>query len=264
MPAGFGDRFRWVVVVLRRHCAWLALVSLVYNLIATVVHLADNPLSRLVPFPGGSAPFPRVLAYHAMQWLITATAMPILAFTFAFLIVVLVRAEAGQPVLPGDAIRLASRRFLPLAGWLMLGVAVLTLPFSVRITVVSIVLFWCLFTVFGSTLLGVAVIERRGLSRCLALIQGRFWSTAGRMSVIFLFGACYWLLAVFGLGLLGDTSASWWVIREIIAVILFSPMHAVVAVVGFVGYLELRSRADGAVTAEALTAEVGETQRRLH
>jgi hypothetical protein len=172
---------------------------------------------------------------------------------------VVVAQAADEPAPVRAALCFARGRARGLLGWGL--AAQLLLGTFVALAVVVSAWFWIpvayLAVVFSAGLVGVVVVERRGLGRCVVLVHRRLLATTGRMLVLFL----VLFVVVVLVGLLGGV-----VIRSLpyefapvvfmVELMLFVLLGVVTAPGAVVSYAELRAREDPDVRTPDLVAEL--------
>jgi hypothetical protein len=125
---------------------------------------------------------------HATFYLLEALILVVVgAFIWGAAVLIAIRDAAGQPVTVTEALRFATSRALPLMGrWLLAGLLIVL--GAILCVIPGLYLAIVYYATHGkssrpASLLGVVVIERRGLMRCFDLISGRFWRTTGRLLI---------------------------------------------------------------------------------
>lgn len=155
---------------------------------------------------------------------------------------------AGRPTSAEQALHFAIRRAPALIGWefvagllMLCGLAMLFAPGLY------------LAVVFGAALVGVVVVERGTLVRCLQLVNARLWPTVGRMALVGVAVGIYGFLADFAVGALsspGTFNAA--MLQALISV----PLGVAAVGVLLVTYGELRFHADTRVVTATLADEL--------
>lgn len=161
---------------------------------------------------------------------------------------VAVRDAVGRPAKAGEALSFAAGRALPLFGWGLLAALLLVVGF---LLIVLPGLY--LAIVFGAALTGVVVIERQGIGRTFALVNRRFWPTAGRLVVVGLIALVYNLVVEFTIGALAGPGTF---VGTLLAAVLTLPVSLISVGVAIVTYAELRHHENPAVGSQALAAQM--------
>jgi hypothetical protein len=278
VPADLGGWFARVFGVLRRSFARVLLLQGVVLLAAGVIELVtvqslinnlassasaleaagalgqtDDP-SRLSPAIVGA--FASLFSpVTVIAWL---AFMIIAVFAQAASWYVVVGDAAGERTSVGNALRLSARRVLPLLGWGLIANLLAAVGF-----VLLLVPGLYLMIVFGSTLVGVVVVERRGIGRCFALLKGRFWATTGRLLLAGVIVGGYSVVVslvvtplVVGLASNGLDLTSGLVMAMLVNLVLSIPLGAVMVAVVVVTYAELRGHERRGVSTSTLAAEL--------
>jgi len=142
----------------------------------------------------------------------------------------------------------AAGRALPLLGWGLLAALMVAAGF--------VLLFLpglYLLVVFGAALAGVVVIERQGIGRTFALVNRRFWPTAGRLLLALLAAVVYDGIAGFVAGALSTPGT---VVHMLLTAVLTLPVTLASVGVAVVTYAELRHHENPSVTSGTLAAEM--------
>ncbi|WP_028934586.1 hypothetical protein [Pseudonocardia spinosispora] len=246
----FGQWCRRVLNSSRRGLARLLLVQLIAQALASGCTAVVKPLRAASLDPSWTGPSTRVLDAASSVLYMAITSCAVVAS-----VVLMIRVAAGQPSGVRLLVRIMIRRTLPLTFWL--GVAGSGYLLLVWLTAIggsdplylAVGVFLYLYVVFGASLVGVIVVERRfwPLGRCFALIRHRFWATTGRLLLAHLAFMLYWAvtsyLPVDRLGpLLGGLT--------------LIPINIVGTAVVLVSYAELRARSDPTTTTRTLDAEL--------
>ncbi|HEX4246769.1 MAG TPA: hypothetical protein VH008_02810 [Pseudonocardia sp.] len=180
------------------------------------------------------------------------------------------RRAVDQPTSTGAALGFAVPRILPFIGWTLLGGLMLVLVTAVPVlpgillhigplVAVGALAATALGVLVGvtvfSSLFGVVLLDRAGISRCRELIRGRFVATCGRMLVAALIYLGYSIAAglivsgvaaVIGAGL----------VTAILQAVVMIPALVFQVAVNLVTYAELRNREKRAVSTRTLAAEL--------
>lgn len=162
----------------------------------------------------------------------------------------IIKNAAGRPTGIGESFRFGLRRLLPLFGWTLFGICLVStayLFFVVPGIYLSVVLF--------SSLACVVVVERANvIGRAFDLIKYRFWATAGRMLMLGLLVAAEIALPLFLTTSPGDGPPI--VLNEILASLLAVPIAAAGIAFTVVTYAELRGHEQPGTTAGLLADEL--------
>jgi len=262
VPADFGGWFERVIGVFRR--SWrtllifqvvLAVLSAIYSALAASFSRNLTALSgALGPgFDPNAGPPPDLVAAVATAGMITLIGWGVLCLVVAFLapasVFVVIRDAEGQPAPLGEALGFGASRMPAMIGWGLLA-WILTSIGYVLLFIPGIYL----SIVFGAALAGVVAVERTGIGRCFALVNPRFWPTAGRLVVYFLITLVYLVVAHLIASAIGGDPLS--TTTGIVQAILLIPLGITSAGVAVVTYAELRFRENGVVTTPALAAEL--------
>jgi hypothetical protein len=186
----------------------------------------------------------------------------------------MVRRVNGQPSTLGQALRFARPRVLRLAGWFALAEVVMTLALGVPMglglllgpgwlaalgALVGFLLLAGVLAVAVSSLVGVVVIERRGLRRAIGLVKGSFWASCGRLAVAGLVAAGYGA-AISPISNLATPSMEsvtvGTVLSAVVQGVLIVPPLMFVAALCLVSYAELRFQENHGVGTPTLAAEL--------
>jgi hypothetical protein len=168
------------------------------------------------------------------------------AFVWSAAVFVAVQDAAGRPAGPLQGLRFAARRAVPLMGWWLLAMLLVAIG-----TIMLVVPGLVLTVLFYGSLLGVVVVERRGIGRSIELSMGRFWPTAGRLVVA---GLVWQLVAVAADRIGGGFTDG--VVGALAQAGLMLVVAQLLTGVAVVTYAELRSH-DGGCTTSTLAEELG-------
>jgi len=270
VPQDFGGWFQRVVAVVRRSFPQLALLQLIYALVAAAFNYVLATIA-----PGFAATADLGASYPIGQtdtgpflWTFgvgIAVSFVVSTFVFAASTLLAIRDAGGTRTTAVDGLRLTVGRVLPLVGWLALtfvvaacagyvvgvgrGVSELLGLVLAVLLVVGIV--YASVAIFGS-LLGVVVVERGGIGRCFALIRRRFWATTGRTVIFGLIATAYSLIVSFIAISIGGGPF----VTTILQLALIIPMGVAAVAVTVVTYAELRFRENPTTTTHSLAAEL--------
>jgi hypothetical protein len=295
IPADFSGWFSRIFEVARRNFPQLAVLAIIPAAISLAQQLvimsqlpSQSELQRMISQQGAS---PNPLALFEMvigNMLPVVIAFMILsaiaaAWVQAASMSLAIRGSNGQHMTVGAALRFAMYRVPAVIVWsIVAGFAVmigfvLTGPgapvghaaLAALGVLLAIALAVYLAVTFTGSLLGVIVVERRGITRCFALIKNRWWATFGRLASIGVLAAGYVLvLTVVASILSGVTSSpdaltgassnlsSGTVIVAVIEAALMIPIMVILMAVFTVTYAELRFHENNAVTTTSLAAEL--------
>jgi hypothetical protein len=278
VPVDLGGWFKRVFGVLRRSFGRVLLLQGVVLLAAGVIELVtvQNVISNLAgsvsalgeagALEGTGDPSqlsPAIVgAFASLFSPVTVIAwlafMVIAVFAQAASWYVVVGDAAGERTSISAALRLSARRVLPLLGWGLLANLIAAAGF-VLLVVPGIYL----MIVFGSTLVGVVVVERRGIGRCFALLKGRFWATTGRLLLAGVILGGYSVIVsivvtpvVVGLASNGIDLTTGIVMAMLVNLVLSIPASVAMVAVVVVTYAELRGHERPGVSTPTLAAEL--------
>ncbi|MDT7611983.1 MAG: hypothetical protein QOG96_6486 [Pseudonocardiales bacterium] len=278
VPVDLGGWFKRVFGVLRRSFGRVLLLQGVVLLAAGVIELVtvQNVISNLAGSVSAlgeagaldqtgdpSQLSPAIVgAFASLFSPVTVIAwlafMVIAVFAQAASWYVVVGDAAGERTSISAALRLSARRVLPLLGWGLLANLIAAAGF-VLLVVPGIYL----MIVFGSTLVGVVVVERRGIGRCFALLKGRFWATTGRLLLAGVILGGYSVIVsivvtpvVVGLASNGIDLTTGIVMAMLVNLVLSIPAGVAMVAVVVVTYAELRGHERPGVSTPTLAAEL--------
>lgn len=171
---------------------------------------------------------------------------------------VVVRHAAGEPATIGGGLRFARTCLWPLLGWGFLGwgLVVACVVAAVLVSAFFVIPAVYLAAVLAAGLIGVVVVEQRGLWRCVVLVHRRLLPTMVRMLPLFV----VLLVCVVAIGLAGGV-----VIRAlpeasllvfVADLLLCVPLGVLTVPAGMVTYAELRAREQPGVGTSVLAAEL--------
>ncbi|MDT7568304.1 MAG: hypothetical protein QOG76_6928, partial [Pseudonocardiales bacterium] len=276
VPVDLGGWFKRVFGVLRRSFGRVLLLQGVVLLAAGVIELVtvQNVISNLAGSVSAlgeagaldqtgdpSQLSPAIVgAFASLFSPVTVIAwlafMVIAVFAQAASWYVVVGDAAGERTSISAALRLSARRVLPLLGWGLLANLIAAAGF-----VLLIVPGIYLMIVFGSTLVGVVVVERRGIGRCFALLKGRFWATTGRLLLAGVILGGYSVIVsivvtpvVVGLASNGIDLTTGIVMAMLVNLVLSIPAGVAMVAVVVVTYAELRGHERPGVSTPTLAA----------
>ncbi|HTF49964.1 MAG TPA: hypothetical protein VK735_21180 [Pseudonocardia sp.] len=271
VPQDFGGWFQRVVAVIKRSFPQLALLQLIYALVAAAFNYVLTTVA-----PGFASPAPDFGASYPIGQTDTGPFLWTLAiglvvsyaasgFVFIASTWVAIRDADGMRTTAIDGLRSTAGRVLPLLGWMLLtvfvaacagfvvgaGAAVVGLLGLVLGILLVVGAVYASVAIFGS-LLGVVVVERGGIGRCFALIRRRFWATTGRTVIFGLIATAYSLIVSFIAISIGGGPIS----ITILQFALIIPMGVAAVAVTVVTYAELRFRENPTTTTHSLAAEL--------
>ncbi|HEY0577305.1 MAG TPA: hypothetical protein VGD73_24635 [Pseudonocardia sp.] len=275
VPADIGGWFARVFGVIRRSFARLLLLqsvaavanaALVFVLVQSMMSAVATSAAEL----GALSQAPDADAVSGMMtslWLSVITPYTVIA-TLALVVLnlfvqgaswhVAVWEAAGQPASLGAALRFAAARALPLFGWGVLAYLLVAAGF-VLLFIPGIYL----MIVFGASLLGVVLVERRGIGRCFALVNPRFWPTTGRLLLTMVIFAAYAIIVsmivtplTIGIGVPGDNLFLGPMLGLAANLVLSLPLGIAAIAVLVVTYAELRAHEQPGVSTETLAHEL--------
>jgi hypothetical protein len=275
VPADIGGWFARVFGVIRRSFARLLLLqgvaavanaALVFVLVQSMMSAVATSAAEL----GALGQAPDADAISGMMtslWLSMITPYTVIA-SLALVVLnlfvqgaswhVAVWEAAGQPASLGAALRFAAARALPLFGWGVLAYLLVAAGF-VLLFIPGIYL----MIVFGASLLGVVLVERRGIGRCFALVNPRFWPTTGRLLLTMVIFAAYAIIVsmivtplTIGIGVPGDNLYLGPMLGLAANLVLSLPLGIAAIAVLVVTYAELRAHEQPGVSTETLVREL--------
>jgi hypothetical protein len=257
-----------------------AVVTAAYLVALNAVRQSPEELRRRFAEAAAGSPTGAVGLGAAFE-IVFGRMLPIMLIFVVFLLVagalyegagffVVLRRAVDQPTSTGAALRFAAPRVLPFIGWTLLGGLLLTVVTAVPVlpgillhigplvgvgALVAAALAVLVGVTVFSSLFGVVLIERAGISRCRELIRGRFAATTGRMLVAALLYLGYSILT----GLIVSAVASAigaGLISSILQAVVMIPALVFQVAVNLVTYAELRNRENRSVSTRSLAAEL--------
>jgi uncharacterized membrane protein (DUF485 family) len=247
VPADLGGWFRRIVGVVQRSLVPLLQIQLAVAVLSVLVTLLlGGAMTTITPADVGGEFSSTIEGTAVLGAVILAV---VGAYALAASVFIAVTQASGEPVNLGTALSFAARRVLPLIGWgivagLLIGIGIVAL----------ILPGLYLAVVFAASLVGVVVIERRGIGRCFKLVNNRFGPTLGRMLLVFLVAIVFAGIQGFLAASLGPDSLVGAIVQALLGIV-----SGIVAVgVYVVTYAELRfhdRERPGALT-PALAAEL--------
>jgi hypothetical protein len=278
VPVDLGGWFKRVFGVLRRSFARVLLLQGVVLLAAGAIEVVTvrNMVSAMMSSASsleavgalGETGDPSSVS-PAIAGVVASMFSPVTVIAWLALMIIAVFAQAaswyvvvgdaaGTRTSIGTALRLSARRVLPLLGWGLLANLVAAAGF-----VLLIVPGLYLMIVFGSTLVGVVVVERRGIGRCFALLKGRFWATTGRLFLAAAILVGYSVVvsivvvpSVVGLASSGTDLTAGLTVAMVVNLVLSIPVDVAMVAVAVVTYAELRGHERPGVSTPVLAAEL--------
>lgn len=251
MPADLSGWFERAVGIVRRSFGPLLVLQIPLTIIsavfAYVVNAAVSDLNRSVATNPRAVDLGAVGTLLGIEFVGLAVLLVVGAFTTGATVFLAIKHAYGDPVTPATALRFAAGRALALIGWsllvgLLIGVGTLLL----------IVPGIYLAIVFVASVSGVVVVERGGIGRCFALVNARFWPTAGRVLVLVGISVIYYVLV----GLLASAFGAGSVTATIVQAVLGLPLGVFTVAATVVTYAELRFRERPGVLTWTLAAEL--------
>jgi hypothetical protein len=235
VPASFAEWFSKIIGVVSRSWQPLVLIQLAAALPGLIIGgliegvMAPDPAAYSSPEAAG-------LAAGASVGVLLAVLVSVVFALFAqgASVFVAVRDAVGRPAKAGEALSFAAGRALPLFGWGLLAALMLVVGFLLLVLPGLY-----LAIVFGAAFTGVVVIERQGIGRTFALVNRRFWPTAGRLVTVGLIALLYNL-----------------VVGTLLTSVLALPVSLASVGVAVVTYAELRNHENPAVGSPALAAQM--------
>ena len=263
VPADFGGWFRNIIGVVRRGFPQLALLQVITAVISAVYGaIAAGLTPDLLGYsnrmqadaaagipPDMSGLFTVFATYLAVALIGGLISVAVNAFVQGASVFVAIRGAAGAPAGAAEGLRFAAGRALPLIGWWLLAVIMVSVG-SILLLIPGLYLMVVLY----SSLLGVIVVERDGIGRCFTLIQRRFWISTGRLIVAGVIFFVYYLVAHAIAALIGGGPTS--AVTAIVQAILVIPLGIALTGVAVVMYAELRLHEQGTASTPALNAEM--------
>lgn len=226
-------------IVRRSHRPLLALAG-GYALVGAVTGVTLNHLTAT-----GAWAHPALALAPAVVLIATS---PVSSFVQAASMYVAIRDAAGLHSTHREVARFAGERTWALLGW-WLAAAALLIGGWLLLTAPGMYL----AVVSGAALTGVVVVERRGISRSLLLVAGRFWATTAR-TVLFGAGAAGYYAAVawVSAALLGARSDAATVLTSLLTV----PLGVAASAFLVATYAELRYHENRSTSTDRLAAEL--------
>lgn len=249
VPHSFSEWFSKIVGVVSRSWQPLVLIQLAAALPGLLIGgfvqgvMAPDPTSYTSPEAAG-------LAAGASVGVLIAVLISVVFALFAqgASVFIAVRDAVGRPAKAGEALSFAAGRALPLFGWGLLAGLMLVIGFLLLILPGLY-----LAIVFGAALTGVVVIERQSIGRTFALVNRRFWPTAGRLAAVGLLALLYNLVVTFVIGTVAGPGTF---VGTLLSAILTLPVSLASVGVAVVTYAELRNHENPAVGSPALAAQM--------
>jgi hypothetical protein len=237
VPADFGGWFERVVGVARRSWVPLLVIQVLMAVVSAVFLLLLRGLD--------SAEVGTVVGVSLLGGVGLFAASMVAQGASVF---IAIRDAAGEQTTPAMALGFAATRALPLLGWSLLAGLLMALGF-----VALIVPGLYLTIVFSATLAGVIIVERAGIGRCFALVNRRFWPTAGRVMLYGLTFVIYFILVnAVVMSLVDADSAAATVLEQMLTI----PLDLAGVGVAVVTYAELRFHERPDVSTPTLAAEL--------
>jgi hypothetical protein len=287
VPKDFAGWFGRVVGVFRAEFGRLAVLATVpavltaaYLVALGAVRQSPQELQQRFAAAAASSPTRAVGTGDAFS-IVFGRMLPIMLIFMVVMLVVgalfegagvftVLRRANGQPASPGAALRFALPRVPAFVGWSMLGwlalIAAVGLPLlpGILAHVGALVVVGGLVSLVGgllvavtvfSSLFGVVLVERAGISRCRELIRDRFAATTGRVLVAGVIYVGYSILS----GLLVSGVAALvgpGVIASVVQGAVVIPALVFQVAASLVTYAELRHHENRSVSTPTLAAEL--------
>jgi hypothetical protein len=287
VPRSFTGWFGRVIALCRREFGRLAtlaagpvVITAAYLVALNAVRQSPDQLRQRFAAAAATSPTGATGPADAFE-IVFGRVLPIMLIFMVLLLVasalyegaaffVVLRRAVDQPTSFGAALSFAVPRVQPFVGWTVLGGLVLTLVIAVPVlpgiftqigplVAVGALVAAALGVLVGvtvfSSLFGVVLIERAGISRCRELIRGRFAATTGRMLVAVLLYLGYSIAAgliVSGVAAVIGTG----LITAILQAVVMIPALVFQVAVNLVTYAELRNRENRSVSTRTLAAEL--------
>ncbi|WP_028923615.1 hypothetical protein [Pseudonocardia acaciae] len=257
VPADLRGWFNRIGGVLRRSLPQLLVLQAVAAVVSAVVGVVRSlvtPAGAQVG-TGFGGMFGMVVRADAPGGLIAVSLIGVLvmlavsAFIQGASVFVVVRDAAGRRTSAPDAMRLVMSKAPALVGWGVLAGALI--GFGMFALVLPGLY---LMVVFGSSLLGVLVVERGTMGRCFVLVHGRFLPTAARLAIVIAVVFAYGWVTMLIAAVLGGGPTS--VGTAILRAILLIPVGVAVTAVGVVSYAELRFYENRSVSTPWLASQM--------
>lgn len=249
-----------IVATIRRSVGPLLRIHLLALLVAALIAAAVLGLlvAQILAVPDeGPGPYDSTVAFLVMLGGVLLALSVVLVAQAASAFVV-VRDARGEPTTVGTGLRFARSCLWPLLGWGLLGWGLVVAGVVAAVVVSPFFLIPAVYlaAVLVAGLIGVVVVEQRGLWRCVVLVHRRFLPTMARMLLLFMV-----LLAfVVVIGLAGGAviralpEAS--LIVFVADLLLCVPLGVLAVPAGMVSYAELRAREQAGVGTPALAGEL--------
>lgn len=254
---GFASWLRRVTEVSRRDFSQLAVLQVPVAVVSAAAGIVQSALLPGTAGLGGVLTGPnattaqlgemlgKAMPVELPLWLVATVVGAIVQAAGLFLVI---RNAVGRPTTSADALRFTVGRAGPIIGWSLLG-AVLTMIGLMLFVVPGVVL----AVVFGGALIGVVVVERAGIRRCVELVGPRFGPTFGRLAVTFVAVGTYQLIVgAIGTRIAGAGTATSSILQAVLAI----PAGVVGTAVIVVTFVELRWREMPTVFTGGIDAEM--------
>jgi hypothetical protein len=261
IPPDLRGWYQRVVGVVRRSAMPLLIIQLAAGVLTALASYTVLPDLGLQPGVGASdlasVPGQPPVGDSAMNLVGLIVVLSVAVLAQGASVYVAIRDAAGRPVATEDTIRFAFERAPALLGWgmlagLLLSVGLLGIALSGPFVILAVPGFY-LLVVFGATLSGVVVVERKPLGRCFELVGRRFPPTAGRLCLALGAAIAYGAVANYVVGVLSEPGS----INEVLLHLVVSvPLGAAAVAVAVVTYAELRFHEDPSVSTPRLATEL--------
>ncbi|MCU1628954.1 MAG: hypothetical protein JWP64_3903 [Pseudonocardia sp.] len=239
VPVSFGDWWSKVIGVLAR--SWQSL--LIIQVATVVPGLIVGALIGLLAGTGSNIGL--IIVVSAVSALVVIAVSLLAQGASVFMAV---REATDRPTSPGEALRFAAGRALPLLGWGVLAGIMVVIGF-ILLVLPGIYL----LVVFGAALTGVIMFEKAGIGRAFELVNRRFWPTFGRLITFVIAAAIYMGIVEAVLGLFLDPNGFAY---SLLSSLLRLPVTLASVGVAVVTYAELRHHENPNVTTPVLADEL--------
>ncbi|MGQ0574961.1 MAG: hypothetical protein ACT4RN_12250 [Pseudonocardia sp.] len=171
---------------------------------------------------------------------------------------VVVRRAQGGPATVGAGLRFASSCLWPLLGWGLLGWGLVGACVVAAVAVSSWFLVPAVYlaAVLAAGLIGVVVVEQRGLWRCVVLVHRRLLPTLGRMLLLFVVLLGFAVVVGLAGGAVIRALPEAALVVFVADLLLCVPLGVLAVPAGIVTYAELRAREQPGVGTPLLAAEL--------
>ncbi|HEY1972551.1 MAG TPA: hypothetical protein VGH89_31680 [Pseudonocardia sp.] len=295
VPLGYGNWFRRVFEVFRNNFTRLAPLALaptalggLYLIVLNMVRLTPAEVHQRLVSAAAASPTGQ-LSQGATLWIVLKPVLPISVIFLVLLVgaaasyqacayYLILRIANGQPAGLSDALRVALPRVPRLVGWGLLAWLLISCCIAFPLmpgvltnnnllifsgVAIAVILAAYLSVSIAPSLVGVVVIERAGLGRCLRLVRRRFWATFGRLVPAMLIYAAYNLVLNLILNLvaqpfggMAELTMGGTVLVATVRTVLTIPPMVYFPAVTLVSYAELRFQENSTASTRTLAAEM--------